>query len=199
MVACGVYPPTLTTQGPDEQLHVYRSTLTTPTPPRNKHPHVQALKDGFSVSLYPGGSKEIYTTNPYTAETKLVLRIRQGFIKLALHYGAPLVPIYIYGEKCVRTNPLSPSCFASAQLLLLPPRLWSAMHPAHPIRPYHTHLVHTHRYAYHRLEQKTGFGNLLLSTLRVPFLVFWGRWCTFLPLRGTQVCSMFICPPVHFW
>ena len=41
----------------------------------------RALRDGYSVSLYPGGSKEIYTTNPYTPETQLVLKIRSGFIK----------------------------------------------------------------------------------------------------------------------
>ena len=56
------------------------------------HRH-QALRDGYSVSLYPGGSKEIYTTDPYTPKTELVLRIRRGFVKLALQFGTPLVPV----------------------------------------------------------------------------------------------------------
>ncbi|TFJ88473.1 hypothetical protein NSK_000047 [Nannochloropsis salina CCMP1776] len=90
----------------------------------------RALRDGYSVSLYPGGSKEIYTTNPYTPETTLVLKIRKGFIRMALRYGCPLVPVYTFGEK----------------------------------------------YAYHRLGHATGFAHWLLAVLRVPFLIFWGRW-----------------------
>nr|ATB53146.1 diacylglycerol acyltransferase [Nannochloropsis oceanica strain IMET1] len=101
----------------------------------------RALTDGYSVSLYPGGSKEIYTTDPYTPETTLVLKIRKGFIRMALRYGCALVPVYTFGEK----------------------------------------------YAYHRLGQATGFARWLLAVLKVPFLIFWGRWGTFMPLKETQV------------
>ena len=34
-----------------------------------------------------------------TKETKLVLRHRKGFIKLAMKYGASLVPVYTFNEK----------------------------------------------------------------------------------------------------
>lgn len=59
----------------------------------------RVLKDGYSLSLYPGGSKEIFTTDPYSPATRLVLQSRRGFIKLALKYGTPLVPVYVFGEK----------------------------------------------------------------------------------------------------
>ena len=57
---CG-FTPTSTTNPPQFMAENTKHK----TPPQH-----QALKDGYSVSLYPGGSKEIYTTNPYTAETK---------------------------------------------------------------------------------------------------------------------------------
>ena len=101
----------------------------------------KACKDGYSISLYPGGSKEIYTTDPYNPQTKLVLKIRRGFIRLALKYGLPLVPVYIFGEK----------------------------------------------YAYHCLSPRFGFAHWLLKVLRVPFLIFWGRYGTFMPLKNTFV------------
>ena len=58
-----------------------------------------ALKKGQSVCVYPGGSKEIFYTDRDTKETKLVLRHRKGFIKLALKFGASLVPVYTFNEK----------------------------------------------------------------------------------------------------
>jgi 1-acyl-sn-glycerol-3-phosphate acyltransferase len=76
-----------------------------------------------------GGSKEIYTTDPHEPRTQLVLRDRRGFIRLALRHGAPLVPVFVFGEK----------------------------------------------YAYHRFKHRTGFAYFVLRTLRVPFLIFWGR------------------------
>ncbi|CAK4677786.1 hypothetical protein AeMF1_001047 [Aphanomyces euteiches] len=57
------------------------------------------LQKKFSVIVYPGGSKEIFLTDPNSKETTLVLNDRLGFIKLAVRHGAELVPTFVFGEK----------------------------------------------------------------------------------------------------
>lgn len=38
------------------------------------------LKSGLSVSVYPGGSREIFTTDPYSPATVLILKKRWGIL-----------------------------------------------------------------------------------------------------------------------
>jgi len=57
------------------------------------------LKSGCSLHIYPGGSKEIFETRPGSKETTLILKERLGFVKLAIRFGADLVPVVGFGEK----------------------------------------------------------------------------------------------------
>ncbi|KAG7384006.1 hypothetical protein PHYBOEH_009670 [Phytophthora boehmeriae] len=59
----------------------------------------KVFKEGNSVVVYPGGTAEIFRTDPYSTETQLVLQERLGFIKLAMSHGADLVPTFVFGEK----------------------------------------------------------------------------------------------------
>ena len=95
------------------------------------------LQQGLSVIVYPGGSKELFNTDPTSKKNKLVLKERKGFIKLAIRHGADLVPTFVFGEK-------------SMYSMWRPPRrLWK----------------------------------WLLKVLRIPLIVFWGRFGTWMPYR----------------
>ena len=52
----------------------------------------RALNEGISVVVYPGGSREIFDTDPNSTETKIYLTKRRGFVRLAMRHGADLVP-----------------------------------------------------------------------------------------------------------
>lgn len=65
----------------------------------SKKTAVHCLKAGKSLIIYPGGSKEIFETNPNLNDVTLVLNNRKGFIKLALEHGTPLVPVVVFGER----------------------------------------------------------------------------------------------------
>lgn len=96
-----------------------------------------ALKKGLSLIVYPGGSKEVFNSNPSSPKNRLVLKDRKGFIKLAIKQGAQLVPTYVFGEKWMYS-------------MWRPPRaVWKA----------------------------------ILRVLRVPLIVFWGRFGTWMPYR----------------
>jgi 2-acylglycerol O-acyltransferase 2 len=49
------------------------------------------LRKGRSLLIYVGGEKEQLMTRPY--EQKIYVKARKGFIKLALEFGTPLVPM----------------------------------------------------------------------------------------------------------
>jgi|TARA_B110000977_G_scaffold169276_1_gene219119 hypothetical protein len=48
----------------------------------------KVLRNGVSVVVYPGGSKEIFSTDPNSRTTTLHLTKRKGFVKLAVRCGA---------------------------------------------------------------------------------------------------------------
>jgi hypothetical protein len=57
---------------------------------------IRALNNGYSPVICPGGVQEvIYLGNE--AECVLYLKRRAGFIKLALRYGHPIVPVFAFG------------------------------------------------------------------------------------------------------
>ena len=102
----------------------------------------RVLREGLSVAVYPGGSREIFSTDPNSSETKIYLQKRRGFVRLAMQHGADLVPVFIFGEK---------RC-------------------------------------YKRLNVPASVRDWLLRVLKIPLIVFWGRWFTWYPYRATQTC-----------
>ena len=63
------------------------------------------LKRGRSILIFVGGEKEQLMTTP--GEHKIYLHSRKGFVKLALEYGTPLVPMYAFGEnECYHVSKL---------------------------------------------------------------------------------------------
>ena len=55
---------------------------------------------GNAITIVVGGAAESLSAHPGTAD--LTLRKRLGFIKLAIQYGADLVPVFSFGENDVR-------------------------------------------------------------------------------------------------
>jgi hypothetical protein len=66
-----------------------------------------ALSEGKSILLVPGGEREMRESKPCHKETVLVSK-RYGFIRLALKHGAHLVPIFTFGETHILTNIRAP-------------------------------------------------------------------------------------------
>jgi 1-acyl-sn-glycerol-3-phosphate acyltransferase len=56
----------------------------------------QALAEGGLVVAYPGGDKE--ACRPWTERDKIALGGHQGFIRLALRTGVPVVPVVTHGS-----------------------------------------------------------------------------------------------------
>mmetsp|Transcript_7172 Transcript_7172/g.13583 ORF Transcript_7172/g.13583 Transcript_7172/m.13583 type:complete len:461 (+) Transcript_7172:40-1422(+) len=59
-------------------------------------------KPGFSAVLVTGGAYESMYAQPYTS--KVVLKSRAGFVKVALQSGASLVPVWGFGENNLYEN-----------------------------------------------------------------------------------------------
>ncbi|CAE8738703.1 unnamed protein product, partial [Polarella glacialis] len=57
----------------------------------------RCLSSGLSLSVVPGGEREQLMAQRGSTE-HLVLKNRQGFVRLALQHGVPLVPVYVFGE-----------------------------------------------------------------------------------------------------
>ncbi|MFP4411630.1 lysophospholipid acyltransferase family protein [Coleofasciculus sp.] len=56
---------------------------------------IAALRRGASVLVYPGGAQDVF--RPHTMRNKIHLAGRQGFIKLALREGVPIIPVISHG------------------------------------------------------------------------------------------------------
>lgn len=65
--------------------------------------------NGNAICIVVGGAAESLSAHPGTAD--LTLRRRLGFIKLALQYGADLVPVFSFGENDVRGFVFCLDCF----------------------------------------------------------------------------------------
>lgn len=61
------------------------------------HPKIAiaSLRRGASVLVYPGGAKDVF--RPHSQRHKIYLGGNQAFIKLALEYNVPIVPLISYG------------------------------------------------------------------------------------------------------
>jgi len=51
---------------------------------------------GNAIVIVPGGAEEALEARP--GSHTIILRKRKGFVKMAIKYGAPLVPAYAFGE-----------------------------------------------------------------------------------------------------
>ncbi|WP_017295769.1 lysophospholipid acyltransferase family protein [Geminocystis herdmanii] len=56
---------------------------------------IKAIESGASVLVYPGGAEDVF--RPYTERNKIKFVGRKGFIKLALRYSLPIVPLISKG------------------------------------------------------------------------------------------------------
>ncbi|KAJ2559145.1 2-acylglycerol O-acyltransferase 2 [Coemansia sp. RSA 1933] len=63
---------------------------------RNSIRQCLARGDGHSVGIIIGGAKESLYTN--RGNRKLILKNRKGFVREAIMAGAPLVPVFVFGE-----------------------------------------------------------------------------------------------------
>lgn len=105
----------------------------------------------------------------------MVLTPRKGFVKLALKHGAQLVPGTV--------------CDAAASATCLHPCAACLMSlVAEPV------FVFGEKWMYHRLNVSKGVRQWFLRVLRVPLLIFWGRFCTWIPLPGRQLSVVFGAP-----
>lgn len=64
--------------------------------PASRHDVSAALKGGSTVLLCPGGVQECLFMQQ--GEEHVYLRKRHGFARLALQHGAPLVPVFAFGQ-----------------------------------------------------------------------------------------------------
>mmetsp|Transcript_127141 Transcript_127141/g.245148 ORF Transcript_127141/g.245148 Transcript_127141/m.245148 type:complete len:316 (+) Transcript_127141:54-1001(+) len=55
------------------------------------------LKKGLSLSVVPGGEREQLLAQRGPVES-IILKHRQGFIRLALKFGVPIIPVFCFGE-----------------------------------------------------------------------------------------------------
>lgn len=54
------------------------------------------IKDGKSIIVFPGGTSESFYPNK--KDEPLVLRNREGFIKVSKKYNVTIVPVFTFGE-----------------------------------------------------------------------------------------------------
>ena len=68
---------------------------------------LRVLGAGLNVHVYPGGSREVFMTDPADHD-RVYLTGRKGFINLALTTGSELIPCCVFGEKHLYHRKLLP-------------------------------------------------------------------------------------------
>ena len=70
----------------------------------------KVLQAGANLILYPGGLDE---ANRSSSDSRVTLKVRAGFIRLAVEHGIPVVPAFTFGElETIRSVTLLPYSFA---------------------------------------------------------------------------------------
>lgn len=107
------------------------------------------LQQGTSLSVMPGGTREMMETSEHTL--RLVLKKRSGVFRLALTTGTPIVPILSYGENELFPSIRTPFLDTLNEYLYkwfwiaLPVTTWTAFSNwvrlySHPLQPVVTHV-----------------------------------------------------------
>lgn len=66
--------------------------------PASREVLLRALQAGKNVSLTPGGVQECFYMDPDPLHEVLFLKSRTGFVRLAFKAGAPIVPVFAFGQ-----------------------------------------------------------------------------------------------------
>jgi len=61
------------------------------------------INNGNSITLYPGGAKEIQYSEENLGEDYLYLKNRKGFVKLCQKNAIPIIPVYGWNEQNIFT------------------------------------------------------------------------------------------------
>ena len=72
--------------------------------PATHHYMDWAIEQGKSVTLTPGGAREVQYAKENTNREVWLLRNRKGFLRFARRHGIPIVPLYTAGEQDVFTS-----------------------------------------------------------------------------------------------
>jgi len=81
------------------ELLLYRGAV-----PVTKETLDRELQKGRSITIIPGGLKEIQANQLGRSGETWYLRERKGFLKLAAKHSLPIVPVYIENEQTFLTN-----------------------------------------------------------------------------------------------
>ena len=72
--------------------------------PATHHYMDWAIEQGKSVTLTPGGAREVQYAKENTNREVWLLRNRKGFLRFARRHGVPIVPLYTAGEQDAFTS-----------------------------------------------------------------------------------------------
>ena len=72
--------------------------------PATHHYMDWAIEQGKSVTLTPGGAREVQYAKENTNREVWLLRNRKGFLRFARRHGIPIVPLYTAGEQDAFTS-----------------------------------------------------------------------------------------------
>lgn len=116
------------------------------------------LKKGHSIFIYVGGEKEQLMSE--SGHHRIYLKERKGFVKLALQYGADLIPMVCHRSASSHGRPLQ---YSKALCLM------------------HVQYAFGENEAYTTSNAFLGFRKWLQKNLSLGIPICYGRWGTFIP------------------